>query len=253
MANLIIIGFFAATTPISAFSMQVSGQEYNNMPQWVKNNAKWLADGKISDSEFMAGIKYLIQHQIIQLSSNQNVLATSSISISSPAKHCLDRTFTKVDWSNCNFSGANLKKVNLANSNLMGIDFSNANLEKAFLVKTNMEGANLQNAILLNTMFSDSDLSNTSLIGIDGKFVNLSAVNLSHANLSNANLFNAALMGANMQNANLAGANLNRADLSSADLSGADLSGANMADVDLYGANLTNTNLHCIGNPVCVK
>ena len=246
----------------SSFLTVYARDENYNIPAWIKNNAKWWADGKISDSEYLEGIKYLIQHKIIQLSSKQNLLTTNSSSISSmakpplssaPAKNCLDRTFPKVDWSNCDFSGANLKKADLAMSNLRGINFSNANLEKAYLFKTNLRGANLQNAILINTQFADSDLSNTNLTGVDGRFVNLNGVDLSHANLSNANLYNAALMSANMQNANLTGANLNLADLSYANLSGADLSGANMADVDLLSANLTNTILHCIGNPVCVK
>ena len=34
--------------------------EKNNIPFWVKNNAKWWSTGKIPDSDFLSGIKYLV-------------------------------------------------------------------------------------------------------------------------------------------------------------------------------------------------
>ena len=39
------------------------------IPEWIKNNARWWADGIITDADFINGIKYLIQHQIIKLPS----------------------------------------------------------------------------------------------------------------------------------------------------------------------------------------
>lgn len=35
------------------------------MPEWVKNNAKWWSEGKISDLEFVQGLEYLIKNKII--------------------------------------------------------------------------------------------------------------------------------------------------------------------------------------------
>lgn len=35
------------------------------IPEWVKNNAKWWSDGEISESEFIKAIQYLIEHQVI--------------------------------------------------------------------------------------------------------------------------------------------------------------------------------------------
>ncbi len=31
------------------------------VPSWVKNNASWWTDGKISDKEFVNGIQYLVK------------------------------------------------------------------------------------------------------------------------------------------------------------------------------------------------
>jgi len=35
------------------------------IPQWIRNNAEWWAAELISDNEFIAGIKYLIEAGII--------------------------------------------------------------------------------------------------------------------------------------------------------------------------------------------
>ena len=38
-----------------------------NVPDWVRNNAGWWADGLISDDDFVSGIKYLVEQGIIQV------------------------------------------------------------------------------------------------------------------------------------------------------------------------------------------
>ncbi len=38
-----------------------------NVPDWVRNNAGWWADGLISDEDFVSGIKYLIEQGIIRV------------------------------------------------------------------------------------------------------------------------------------------------------------------------------------------
>ena len=35
------------------------------IPAWIKNNAGWWVDGKISDSDFISGVQYMIQNHII--------------------------------------------------------------------------------------------------------------------------------------------------------------------------------------------
>jgi len=38
-----------------------------NVPDWVKNNALWWADGLITDDDFVKGIQYLVEHGIIRV------------------------------------------------------------------------------------------------------------------------------------------------------------------------------------------
>ena len=47
------------------------------IPYWIKNNAGWWSDDKISDNDFISGIEYLIKNKIIKLSS-QNINENSS-------------------------------------------------------------------------------------------------------------------------------------------------------------------------------
>lgn len=37
----------------------------SSIPQWIRNNAKMWSEGSISDSEFVEGIKYLIEHNVM--------------------------------------------------------------------------------------------------------------------------------------------------------------------------------------------
>jgi len=37
------------------------------VPDWVKNNASWWSEGKLTDNEFLVGIKYLLEQGIIQV------------------------------------------------------------------------------------------------------------------------------------------------------------------------------------------
>ena len=51
--------------------------EERTIPYWIKNNAGWWSDDKISDNDFTAGIEYLIKNKIINLSS-QNINENAS-------------------------------------------------------------------------------------------------------------------------------------------------------------------------------
>ncbi len=39
------------------------------IPGWIKNNAKWFADGSIGESDFTKGIEYMIKEKIMKISS----------------------------------------------------------------------------------------------------------------------------------------------------------------------------------------
>ena len=50
---------------ISDLPVQTSEMETEQVPEWVRNNAAWWADGLISDTKFVSGIKYLVEHGLI--------------------------------------------------------------------------------------------------------------------------------------------------------------------------------------------
>ncbi len=35
------------------------------IPSWIKNNAEWWSTGQITDSDFLAGIEFMIENNII--------------------------------------------------------------------------------------------------------------------------------------------------------------------------------------------
>jgi hypothetical protein len=39
----------------------------NVIPDWIKNNAGWWADGSIGDNDFVQGIQYLIKEGIMKI------------------------------------------------------------------------------------------------------------------------------------------------------------------------------------------
>ena len=42
------------------------------IPYWIKNNAGWWADNKISDDDFTSGLEYMIENNIIKVSTQTN-------------------------------------------------------------------------------------------------------------------------------------------------------------------------------------
>ena len=41
----------------------------NEIPEWIKNNAGWWADGAIDDDSFIQGIQFLIKEGIMRIQS----------------------------------------------------------------------------------------------------------------------------------------------------------------------------------------
>lgn len=66
---------FADGVLISTAKMSASFAEFvlekiderKPIPQWVRNNANWWSEGKITDTEFIQGIQYLIKNGIIEI------------------------------------------------------------------------------------------------------------------------------------------------------------------------------------------
>jgi len=42
-----------------------------SIPIWVKNNARWWSEGSVSDGDFVSGVQYLIQQNILKVPSTQ--------------------------------------------------------------------------------------------------------------------------------------------------------------------------------------
>ena len=59
-----LLALLAVVAVIPIASAQVS----SSIPDWIKNNAGWWADGQIPDSAFIDGIEYLIKDGIIVVS-----------------------------------------------------------------------------------------------------------------------------------------------------------------------------------------
>ena len=57
----------------SLFGISIFSNAYaQNVPDWVKNTAKWFGDGQISETEFLNAIKYLVENEIIVIDQPKN-------------------------------------------------------------------------------------------------------------------------------------------------------------------------------------
>jgi len=52
----------------AAMAASVPTLEAKLIPDWVKNNAGWWADGQIDDSSFVSGLQWLISNGIMKIS-----------------------------------------------------------------------------------------------------------------------------------------------------------------------------------------
>ena len=62
----ITIGVFFAGLSIGIIPA-FSSEDNSQVPEWIKNNAKWWTEGKISEQEYLDAIKFLIDNQIIKV------------------------------------------------------------------------------------------------------------------------------------------------------------------------------------------
>lgn len=53
------------------------------IPSWLKSNAKWWASGQLNDVEFASGIKFLIENDMITIS-DEKISQTSSSDLETP-------------------------------------------------------------------------------------------------------------------------------------------------------------------------
>ena len=72
MKQVIIIALVVMVGIISITSISVFAQSNSNVPEWIKNNAGWGADGTLDDDSFLNGMKYLIENDIIQIETTES-------------------------------------------------------------------------------------------------------------------------------------------------------------------------------------
>ena len=51
-----------------AFTPSSTPTQETSIPDWIKNNAGWWADGQIDDSSFVSGLQWLISNGIMKIS-----------------------------------------------------------------------------------------------------------------------------------------------------------------------------------------
>lgn len=80
------------TTVTHTYQQAYSDQQ--KIPSWVRNVVKWWGEGQVSDDEFLSGMKFLIQNNImiINLPSNTNSSSAMAGAISGPPSIQTDKT-----------------------------------------------------------------------------------------------------------------------------------------------------------------
>jgi hypothetical protein len=62
----------------------------HTIPEWIRNNAKWWAQGAIGDNDFVSGIQYLIKEDIMQIPETTSTTTSKSDEIPSWIKNNAD-------------------------------------------------------------------------------------------------------------------------------------------------------------------
>lgn len=79
-------GILAISLSLAVISTVGVYAETSTIPDWVKNNANWWADGQIPESDFISAMQYLINQDIISIPITEVNAATTSLSDSERAQ-----------------------------------------------------------------------------------------------------------------------------------------------------------------------
>lgn len=74
IAVIAVIG--VATVPLAQ-----NVQAESLVPEWIKTNAGWWADGTVDDATFLNGIKFLLENHVIDVSSESNGIDVDTLTI----------------------------------------------------------------------------------------------------------------------------------------------------------------------------
>ena len=78
--TLTLIAVFAVVGVLSVPLIQTAQAE-SLVPEWIKANAGWWADGTLDDETFLNGVKFLLENGVIDVSSESNVIDVDTITI----------------------------------------------------------------------------------------------------------------------------------------------------------------------------
>jgi phosphonate transport system substrate-binding protein len=75
----LIIAIMAISVTTITFTQMVEAQSI--VPDWIKNNAAWWAEGSVDDQTFLNGIEFLIENDVINVSSGDQSLDVDKLTI----------------------------------------------------------------------------------------------------------------------------------------------------------------------------
>lgn len=77
------MALFVAIAAISVASVPLvqSAQAQSTIPDWIKTNAGWWAEGQVDDATFLNGITFLVENDIIKVSSESNSVDVDTLTI----------------------------------------------------------------------------------------------------------------------------------------------------------------------------
>lgn len=134
------------TEYLDALDPMLRSQEISEkVPDWIKNNAKWWAEGTISDIEFVSGIQFLVKEEILIVT--PTTVSTESQDnipewIKNNAKWWAEGTISEDDFLN---GIQYLIKVGIVS--VTGLDVDKSNAIDATLIETNPEIATLKSEL----------------------------------------------------------------------------------------------------------
>lgn len=71
MKRILLITAIIPLLFIPVFAQELESIDDNLIPEWIKPTAAWWSEGKITDSEYLEGLKYLIEDGIIPIDTVQ--------------------------------------------------------------------------------------------------------------------------------------------------------------------------------------
>ncbi|MBA4459858.1 MAG: thioredoxin domain-containing protein, partial [Nitrosopumilaceae archaeon] len=88
---------------IKISKVSANAEQSDKIPDWIKNNAAWWAQGKIKESDFLNGIQFLIENGVITIESNNDskklLIGGFDLSQAGPIEGAEDALFTIIMFS----------------------------------------------------------------------------------------------------------------------------------------------------------